>query len=162
MERRPTRIRTTLAGSLLALTLIALWIFGQDPDRITEIRPLAEPQQPSSFSENCGRSWGDTNRTLQHVLAFCNSYVAKQNSGVVGAHAADTILYIDVDQAMARELTLAGNRLDVRRLMDGWARAWALTYWGSDPGYASVTAEIDSVKIVTAEHRYSGVTIEFH
>ena len=42
MERGATRIRPTLAGSLLALTLIAPWVFGQDPDRVTEIRRQAE------------------------------------------------------------------------------------------------------------------------
>ena len=42
MERRPTRIRTTLAVSVLALTLIAPWAFGQDPDPITELRRQAE------------------------------------------------------------------------------------------------------------------------
>ena len=39
MERRPTRIRTTLALSMLALTLIAPWALGQD---LTETRRLAE------------------------------------------------------------------------------------------------------------------------
>ena len=42
MERRPTRRRTTLAVSVLALTLIAPWVLGQDPDTITEIRLQAE------------------------------------------------------------------------------------------------------------------------
>ena len=42
MERRPTSILTTLAISVLALTLIAPWTFGQDPDTITEIRRLAD------------------------------------------------------------------------------------------------------------------------
>ena len=42
MERRPTSILTTLAVSVLALTLIAPWVLGQDPDPITEIRRQAE------------------------------------------------------------------------------------------------------------------------
>ena len=42
MERRPKSILTTLALSLLALTLIAPWVLGQDPDPITEIRRQAE------------------------------------------------------------------------------------------------------------------------
>ena len=42
MGRRPTRTRTTLAGFLLALTLIAPRTFGQDPEAITEIRGQAE------------------------------------------------------------------------------------------------------------------------
>ena len=42
MERWPTRIRTTLALAALALTLIAPWALGQDPDTITEIRLPAE------------------------------------------------------------------------------------------------------------------------
>ena len=42
MERRPTSILTTLAVSVLALTLIAPWVLGQDPDQITEIRRRAE------------------------------------------------------------------------------------------------------------------------
>ena len=37
MERRPTSILTTLAVSVMALTLIAPWALGQDPDPITEI-----------------------------------------------------------------------------------------------------------------------------
>ena len=42
MERRPTSIRTTLTLAALALTLIAPWALGQDPDTITEIRLRAE------------------------------------------------------------------------------------------------------------------------
>ena len=42
MPQRPTSILTTLAVSLLALTLIAPWALGQDPDPITEIHRLAE------------------------------------------------------------------------------------------------------------------------
>ena len=42
MERRPTSILTTLAVSVLALTLIAPWVLGQDPDPITEIRRNAD------------------------------------------------------------------------------------------------------------------------
>ena len=42
MKRRPTRIRTNLAISVLALTLIAPWALGQSPDPITEIRLAAE------------------------------------------------------------------------------------------------------------------------
>ena len=42
MPQRPTSILTTLAVSLLALTLIAPWVLGQDPDRLAEIRRRAE------------------------------------------------------------------------------------------------------------------------
>ena len=42
MKRRPTRTRTTLAVSVLALTLIAPWVLGQGQDPITEIRRQAE------------------------------------------------------------------------------------------------------------------------
>ena len=42
MERRPTSILTTLALSMLVLTLIAPWALGQDPALITEIRRQAE------------------------------------------------------------------------------------------------------------------------
>ena len=42
MERRPTSILTTLTVPVLALTLIAPWALGQDPDRIAEIRSRAE------------------------------------------------------------------------------------------------------------------------
>ena len=42
MERRPTSVLTTLAISVLALTLIAPWTLAQDPDAIMETRRLAE------------------------------------------------------------------------------------------------------------------------
>ena len=42
MERRPTSILTKLALSMLALTLIAPLVLGQDPDPVTEIRLRAE------------------------------------------------------------------------------------------------------------------------
>ena len=42
MERRPTSILTTLAVSVLALTLIAPWTLAQDPDAIMETRRRAE------------------------------------------------------------------------------------------------------------------------
>ena len=48
MERQPTSIRTTLAAAL-ALTLIAPWALGQDPDPITEIRLQAE--QGDAFAQ---------------------------------------------------------------------------------------------------------------
>ena len=56
MERRPTRIRTTLALSLLALTLIAPWALGQAPDPITEIRRQAE-QGDADAQFNIGRMY---------------------------------------------------------------------------------------------------------
>ena len=42
MERRATSILTILALAMLALTLIAPWAVGQDPDPIAETRRLAE------------------------------------------------------------------------------------------------------------------------
>ena len=50
MERRPPRIRTTLAVSVLALTLIAPWALGQDPAPITELRRQAEQGDPDAQS----------------------------------------------------------------------------------------------------------------
>ena len=58
MERRPTSIRTTLAVSVLALTLIAPWAFGQDPDRIAEIRRQAE-QGDARAQFNLGLRYGN-------------------------------------------------------------------------------------------------------
>ena len=48
MKRRPTSIRTTLAVSVLALTLIAPWGCGQNPDAITETRRQAEQGDPDA------------------------------------------------------------------------------------------------------------------
>ena len=48
MERRLTRIFTSLAVSVLALTLTAPWVLGQDQDRITEIRRQAEQGEPEA------------------------------------------------------------------------------------------------------------------
>ena len=48
MERRPTSLLTTLALAMLALTLIAPWVLGQDPDPITEIRRQAEQGDPEA------------------------------------------------------------------------------------------------------------------
>ena len=48
MERRPTSLLTTLALAVLALTLIAPWVLGQDPDPITEIRRQAEQGDPEA------------------------------------------------------------------------------------------------------------------
>ena len=48
MKRRPTSILTTLTVSVLALTLIAPWALGQDPDRIAEIRSRAEQGDPEA------------------------------------------------------------------------------------------------------------------
>ncbi len=42
MKTRRIPVATTLAASLLALTLIAPWALAQDPDPITELRRLAE------------------------------------------------------------------------------------------------------------------------
>ena len=53
MERQPTSIRTTLALAALALTLIAPWALGQDPDTITEIR-LSADQGNASAQYNLG------------------------------------------------------------------------------------------------------------
>ena len=64
MERRPTRIRTTLAVSVLALTLIAPWSLGQDPDWITEIRRQAE-QGNARAQHNLGVMYADGLSVLQ-------------------------------------------------------------------------------------------------
>ena len=54
MERRPTSIRKRhLAVSVLALTLIAPGVLGQDPDSITEIRRQAE-QGDADAQNNLG------------------------------------------------------------------------------------------------------------
>ena len=58
MERRPTRIRTTLGGFLLALTLIAPWALGQDPDAIAELRRQAE-QGDADAQYNLGVMYRD-------------------------------------------------------------------------------------------------------
>ena len=69
MERWPTRRRTTLAGSLLALTLIAPWAIAQDPDPLPEhlhklaltgTLPLGPPEAfgqdggPGPLANGCG------------------------------------------------------------------------------------------------------------
>ena len=46
MKRRPTSILTTLAVSVLAVTLIAPWVLGQDLAALTEIRRGAEQGDP--------------------------------------------------------------------------------------------------------------------
>ena len=53
MERRPTRVRTRLAVSVLALTLIVPWALGQDPAAIMETRRLAD-QDVSEAQYNLG------------------------------------------------------------------------------------------------------------
>ena len=64
MERRTTRIRTTLAASLLALTLIAPWALGQDPDAIAELRRQAEQGDPQA-QFNLGRMYVNGEGVLQ-------------------------------------------------------------------------------------------------
>ena len=53
MKRRPASIRTTLALSALALTLIAPWAIGQAPDLITATR-LAAEQGDADAQNNLG------------------------------------------------------------------------------------------------------------
>ena len=70
MERGPTRIRTTLAVSVLALTLIAPWSLGQDPDWITEIRRQAE-QGNAIAQHNLGLMYANgTGVPQDDVLAY--------------------------------------------------------------------------------------------
>ena len=64
MKRRPTSIRTTLAVSVLALTLIAPWVLGQDTDPITETRRLAE-QGDATAQFNLGVSYGNGEGVLK-------------------------------------------------------------------------------------------------
>ena len=64
MERLPTSILTTLAVSLLALTLIAPGVRGQDPDRITEIQRQAE-QGDADAQNNLGVMYGEGSRVPQ-------------------------------------------------------------------------------------------------
>ena len=56
MERRATRTRTTLAVSMLALTLIAPWALGQD---LTETRRLADQGERRSAQFNLGLMYAD-------------------------------------------------------------------------------------------------------
>ena len=64
MERLPTSILTTLAISVLALTLIAPWGCAQDPDQITEIRRQAEQGDPEA-QNNLGVMYGEGSRVPQ-------------------------------------------------------------------------------------------------
>ena len=59
MERRPTSIRTTLAVSVLALTLIAPWGCGQDLAALTEIRRLATEQGDRDAQYNLGVAYSE-------------------------------------------------------------------------------------------------------
>ena len=58
MKRRPTRIRTTLALSLLAFMMLAPWTLAQDPDAITEIRRQAG-QGDADAQSNLGLMYRD-------------------------------------------------------------------------------------------------------
>ena len=85
MERRPTRIRTTLAVSVLAFALIAPWALGQDPDRVTGIRRLAEQGDAEAqfilgvmYSQGRGVPENDAEAVRWFRLSADQSYAAAQ------------------------------------------------------------------------------------
>ena len=80
MERRPTSIRTTLALAALALTLIAPWALGQDPDTITEIRLQAE-QGDASAQYNLGVSYANGEGVLKDEAEAVRWYRLSADQG---------------------------------------------------------------------------------
>ena len=85
MERLPTSILTTLAVSLLALTLIAPGVRGQDTDRITEIQRQAE-QGDADAQNNLGVMYGEGSRVPQDHAEAVRWFrmAAEQGHGVEG------------------------------------------------------------------------------
>ena len=85
MERRPTSILTTLTVSVLALTLIAPWGCGQDPDLISEIRRQAE-QGNADAQNNLGVMYGEGSRVPQDHAEAVRWFrmAAEQGHGVEG------------------------------------------------------------------------------
>ena len=84
MKRRTTSIRTTLAVSVLALTLIAPWVFGQDPDAITEIRRQAE-QGIVEAQFNLGVRYGNGKGVLKDDAAAVRWYRLAADQGYATA-----------------------------------------------------------------------------
>ena len=90
MERRPRSILTTLAVSVLALTLIAPWTLGQDPDPITEIRRQA--------------GQGDVNAQFRLGYMYANG-----EGALLQDHAEAVKLYrLAAEQGLADAQTLLG------------------------------------------------------
>ena len=114
MERWSTRIRTTLAVSVLALTLIVPWALGQDPDLITATR-LAAEQGDAGAQLGLGLMYRDgrgcpagrcRGRALVHRLA------AEQ--GLTGAQSLLGFMYRD-GRGVAQDDTEAVRWYDPRR-----------------------------------------------
>ena len=80
MERRPTSIRTTLTLAALALTLIAPWALGQDPDTITEIRLRAE-QGDASAQYNLGVRYANGEGVLKDEAEAVRWYRLSADQG---------------------------------------------------------------------------------
>ena len=90
MPQWPTSILTTLAVSLRALTLIAPWVLGQDPDRRAEIRRRAEQ--------------GDATAQFDLALMYANG------DGVSEDAAEGIVTLISCWAAKARMDSLSGGR----------------------------------------------------
>ena len=91
MKRRPTRTRTTLAVSVLALTLIAPWALGQAPDAITEIRRQAE-QGVASAQYNLGFMYEQSRGGLKDsVLTHMWYNIAAANGNEMAREARDNL-----------------------------------------------------------------------
>ena len=143
MERRPTRIRTTLAVSVLALTLIAPWSLGQDPDWITEIRRqadrgVARAQSNLGFmyANGMGVPENDTEAVKWFRLATAQRIArAQHNLGLMYANGTgvpqdDVVAYAWLNLAAAQGNALASenkDKLQTRMTANQIARARELS-----------------------------------
>ena len=84
MEQRPTSIRTTLAVSVLALTLIAPWAIGQAPDLITATR-LAAEQGDARAQFALGLMYRDGEGVLKDDAEAVRWYRLAAEQGLAGA-----------------------------------------------------------------------------
>ncbi len=115
MERRPTRVRTTLALAALALTLIAPWGCGQD---LTETRRLAD-QGDVTAQFNLGVSYVNGEGVPQDVAEAVRWYILAADQGDVDAQRNLGLMYLTgdgmpQDEAEAvRWLRLAADQGDV-------------------------------------------------
>ena len=143
MERRPTRIRTTLAVSVLALTLIAPGSLGQDPDWITEIRRQAEQGNARAqhnlgvmYDNGTGVPENDTEAVKWFRLATAQGHArAQHNLGLMYANGTgvppdDVLAYAWLNLAAAQGNALASenkDKLQTRMTANQIARAQELS-----------------------------------
>lgn len=110
---------------------------------VTTVAALAAAESYSGISPTCGQIIGDTPGTLEEVRSFCEHV---PEGVVIGAYALDMLLFIKVDEIMAR--AMLADTLTLEQIVRLWMKGWKIE---SDNTIVTVTIEWGDVEVAKGQ-----------